>query len=103
MSALTDLVADEHKPTAVADGNEVLCLCSPQWLSGWGYTRHVAEVTEAAVRAQIEGETTTEWGVRGRGVTLRFGSESDAREVLAKSVDYRLIRRERTAWTEADR
>src|SRR5690625_3936376 len=48
-------------------------------------------------------ETTTEWGVRGMDVTLRAGSEQDARELLAKSADYVLVRREVGPWTEDDR
>ena len=66
--------------------------------SNEGYVEHVARLLATARTRPTE--TTTEWGVRGMDVTLRAGSEQDARELLAKSADYVLVRREVGPWTE---
>ena len=47
MSALTDRIAAEHMPTRTS-----ACTCGGMRLGEY-YPRHIAEVTEAAVREQV--------------------------------------------------
>ena len=66
MSDLTDTVARAHRMALVHQSlGRVQCTCG-EWTTARGMTegiddvqgRHVAEVTEAAVRAQIAGESS---------------------------------------------
>ena len=78
MSALTDRIAAEHVPLALGT-QPGLCSCgaSPdnpnEYISSWR-ARHMAEVTEAAVREQVARDIEAELTIGG--VTSYEGDEA---------------------------
>ena len=72
MSDLTDKIAAEHPRLmySVGVGHNYVCGCGDRLMHG--HTRHVAEVTEAAVRAQIAADIEA---ARGRHADRSFHTD----------------------------
>lgn len=72
MSAITEKIAAEHVPLAVPGPRLCSCGASPdnpdEFISSWRI-RHIAEVTEAAVRVQVAADLLAvdpmEWALAG--------------------------------------
>ena len=61
MSALTEKIAAEHYVWYEPVESEYVCICDRRaGYDGHGIVRHISEVTEAAVRAQIAAEITAQ-------------------------------------------
>lgn len=59
MSALTDKILAEHTPTGGTETG-IRCVCGVERPGAFGWTTHIAEVTEAAVRADLASLTMDE-------------------------------------------
>ena len=78
MSALTDKIVAEHMPTRTS-----ACTCGGMQLGEY-YPRHIAEVTEAAVREQVarDIEEAEVWAVR-TDLLDRWGTSLGGRRTMS--------------------
>ena|SRR5699024_127636 len=81
MGGLTESIGHYHRAWSIdstdteGPGIECRCINSPERMTWTDYAAHVAEVTEAAVRAQVAGEIRRQW------------LDAHDREVAAKAWD----------------
>ena len=64
MSALTERIGHDHRVISMESTDtrspDILCVCGTEGLTWSTYAAHVAEVTEAAVRAAVAAEIRAE-------------------------------------------